>query len=121
MGGKEIVHNATLSGGKAINMKIPVIQSKDGRGEGLFEISEQEVSPAKFHLAKSNIQVIKIFLTPEEFEDAVKEENANMENYPTMIYEKVPLRNKDMLEENSQKMNLLYLRALGIAPGQRTK
>ncbi len=77
-------------------MKIPTIQSKDGREEGIFEFPEQKISPANYHLSKSNIQVIKIFLSPEEFETAVKEENVNMDNYPTMVYEEIPMRNNEI-------------------------
>lgn len=67
-----------------------------GRNKEIVEIRGRESSPANSHSNKSNIRIIKVFLTPEEFEEAVKKEDEDMKNYPTMVYKRNTLRKNEV-------------------------
>ena len=56
-----------------------------GEGKELFEFLDRGDNPANCHLYKGNMQTNKLLLTPEQFEERLKVENAGMEKYDSLV------------------------------------
>ena len=65
-----------------------------GEGKELFEFLDRGDCPANCHLYKCNMQTNRLFLTPEQFEERLKIENQNIENYTGKADQKFSAENK---------------------------
>ncbi len=65
-----------------------------GEGKELFEFLDRGDNPANCHLYKCNMQTNKLLLTPEQFEEQLKVENAGIEKYDSLVDQNLSTENK---------------------------
>ena len=65
-----------------------------GEGKELFEFLDRGEQLANCHLYKCNMQTNKLLLTPERFEERLKKEDQDIENYTCKIDQKFSAENK---------------------------